>query len=108
MHMMQIFRRLLDNAVKYMDKPQGIIEVDCVDEDTFWKFSVTDNGPGIEQRYFKKIFQMFQTLSPRDEFESTGMGLAVAKKIVELYDSRIWIESQPTKGSTFFFTFPKQ
>jgi len=104
----QVFQNLLSNAVKYMDKPQGQVRIGCVEEDGFWKFSVADNGPGIEEKYFEKIFQMFQTLSPRDEFESTGVGLSMVKKIVELYGGKIWVESEPGKGSTFFFTLSKQ
>lgn len=104
---MQVFQNLLSNAVKYTDKPQGRIKIGCVEEDGFWKFSVADNGPGIEERHFEKIFQIFQTLSPRDEVESTGVGLSVVKKIVELYGGKIWVESKPGEGSTFFFTLPK-
>ena len=104
---MQVFQNLLSNAVKYMDKPQGRVRIGCVEEDGFWKFSVADNGPGIEEKHFERIFKIFQTLSPRDEFESTGVGLTVVKKIVELYDGKIWVESEPGKGSTFFFTLPK-
>jgi PAS domain S-box-containing protein len=106
--MMQVFQNLLSNAVKYMDKPQGQVEVRCIEEDGFWKFSVADNGRGIEKKHFEKIFQLFQTLAPRDEFESTGIGLTVTKKIVELYNGKIWVESEPGQGSTFFFTLPKQ
>jgi PAS domain S-box-containing protein len=105
---MQVFQNLLSNAVKYMDKPQGQIKVGCVEEDGFWEFYVADNGPGIEEKYFEKIFQLFQTLAPRDESESTGIGLTVTKKIVELYNGKIWVESEPGQGSTFFFTLPKQ
>lgn len=104
----QVFQCLLGNAVKYMNKPQGQIQVGCVEEDGFWMFSVSDNGPGIEERYFEKIFKLFQTLSPRDEVESTGAGLTVVKKIVEIYGGRIWVESKVGKGSTFFFTLPIQ
>ncbi|MFZ0035270.1 MAG: ATP-binding protein [Sedimentisphaerales bacterium] len=104
----QVFQNLLSNAVKYMDKPKGLIKVGYVEEDGFWKFSVADNGPGIEEKHFERIFQMFQTLAPRDEFESTGVGLTVAKKIVELYKGKIWLESEVGQGSTFFFTLPKQ
>jgi len=104
----QVFQNLLSNAVKYMDKPQGQIRIDCVQENEFWKFSVADNGPGIEEKHFEKIFQIFQTLSPRDEVESTGIGLTLVKKIVEMYGGRIWVESKVGEGSTFFFTLPKQ
>ena len=103
----QVFENLLSNAVKYMDKHEGKIEIGCVEESGFWKFSVADNGPGIEEKHFERIFQMFQTLSPKDEFESTGIGLTVIKKIVELYEGKIWVESKLGAGSTFFFTLPK-
>ncbi len=105
---MQVFQNLLSNAVKYMDKAEGWVKIHCVEEDNHWIFSVSDNGPGIEEKYFEKIFQIFQTLSPRDEFESTGVGLTVAKKIIELYDGKIWVESDPGQGSTFFFSLLKQ
>ena len=105
--MVQIFQNLLDNAIKYMDKPQGRIRVDCAKEDTFWKFSVADNGCGISEKYFDKIFQIFQTLVSRDEVESTGIGLSVVKKTVEISGGRIWVESQVGEGTTFFFTLPQ-
>jgi two-component system sensor kinase FixL len=103
----QVFQNLLSNAVKYMNKPKGLIKVGSIEEDGFWKFYITDNGPGIEEKHFEKIFQMFQTLAPRDEFESTGVGLTVTKKIVELYHGKIWVESKVGEGSTFFFMLPK-
>lgn len=104
----QVFGNLLGNAVKYMDKADGKIRVACSEEDGFWKFSVADNGPGIGERYFEKIFQIFQTLSPRDESGGVGVGLTVAKKIVELHGGKIWVRSEPGRGSTFFFTLPRQ
>ncbi|MCK4752517.1 MAG: PAS domain-containing protein [Planctomycetes bacterium] len=104
----QVFQNLISNAVKYMDKPQGQIKINCVEEEGFWKFSVADNGPGIEEKYFERIFKMFQTLIAKDEFESTGVGLTVVKKIVEMYGGRIWVESTLGEGSTFYFTLPKQ
>lgn len=104
----QVLQNLLTNAVKYMDKPVGRISVACIEEAGTWKFSVTDNGPGIEARHFDRIFKIFQTLTPRDEYESTGVGLTLVKKIIESYDGKIWVESEVGKGSTFFFTFPKQ
>lgn len=104
----QVFQNLLSNAVKYMDKPQGQISVGCTQEGGYWKFSVADNGPGIDEQHFERIFQMFQTLNARDEFESTGVGLTVVKKIVEMYGGKIRVESTPGEGSTFYFTVPIQ
>jgi signal transduction histidine kinase len=104
----QVFQNLLSNAVKFMDKPRGEVHVACVEETDRWKFSVTDNGPGIEAKHFDRIFRIFQTLTPRDEYESTGVGLALVKKIVELYGGRVWVESEVGKGSTFLLTLPKQ
>ncbi len=103
----QIFQNLLSNAIKYMDKPNGQIEVASTEQDGYWKFAVTDNGPGIEPKNFEKVFQIFQTLMPRDQMESTGVGLTIVKKIIETYGGRIWIESQLGVGSTFCFTLPK-
>ncbi len=104
----QVFQNLLDNAVRHMDKPKGWIKIDCVEEDGFWKFSVADNGRGIEDKYFKKIFQIFQTLVRRDEVEAMGIGLSIAKKIIEISGGTIWVESDVGEGTTFFFTLPKQ
>jgi light-regulated signal transduction histidine kinase (bacteriophytochrome) len=101
-----IFKCLLVNAIKYIDKPQGLIKVGCTQQGGFWKFSIADNGTGIEKKYFDKIFEIFQTLSPRDEVESVGIGLAIVKKAVELHGGRVWVESAPGQGSVFFFTLP--
>lgn len=103
----QIFQNLLSNAIKFMDNPNGSIKVECAEEDKFWKFSVADNGPGIDERYHTKIFQLFQTLSPRDELETAGVGLSVVKKAVEASGGKIWVESAPGQGATFLFTIPK-
>ncbi len=103
----EVFQNLLSNAVKYLDKPQGVIKIGCIDDNSYWKFSVSDNGPGIEEKYFEKIFQIFQTLSPRDELEGTGVGLTLIKKIVTMYGGNIWLKSEIGRGSTFFFTLPK-
>lgn len=105
--LIQLFQNLISNAIKYMDKPQGLIEVGCVPQDEFWRFSVADNGPGIDQKYFSKIFKMFQTLTRRDEVESTGIGLAVVKKIVDLYGGNVWVESTVGEGTVFYFTLPQ-
>lgn len=103
----QVFQNLISNAIKYMDKPEGEIRISCGAEGKQWKFSITDNGPGIDQQHFEKIFQLFQTLAPRDRVESTGVGLALVKKIVEMYGGRVWVESKVGQGSTFFFTLPR-
>jgi PAS domain S-box-containing protein len=105
-HLELVFHNLLTNAITFMDKTKGLIKVGCVEQGNFWKFYVCDNGPGIEHKYFDKIFKIFQTLPRQDERETVGIGLAVVKKIVELYGGKIWVESQPGSGSTFFFTFP--
>ncbi|MBN1359419.1 MAG: GAF domain-containing protein [Sedimentisphaerales bacterium] len=106
--LIQLFQNLIGNAIKYMDKPAGRIDVSCVSQDDHWKFGIADNGPGIDRKYFTKIFQMFQTLTRRDELESTGIGLAVVKKIVDLYGGNVWVESTVGEGTTFYFTLPKQ
>jgi signal transduction histidine kinase len=90
-----------------MDKAEGKIHIGCVDDKEFWRFSVSDNGPGIEQRHFERIFQLFQTLAPRDRIESTGVGLALVKKIVEMYGGQVTVDSTPGVGSTFSFTLLK-
>jgi len=102
----QVFQNLLSNSIKYSDKPVGRIRVDCFDEGKNFQFSVADNGPGIEQRHFERIFQLFQTLTPRDQVESTGVGLALVKKIVEMYGGHVGLKSRMGAGSTFFFTLP--
>ena len=105
--MEQVLQNLIGNAIKFMDKDKGIIKVGCADEGAYWKFSVSDNGPGIDKRYHDKIFRIFQTLTPRDEHESTGIGLTLVKKNIELYGGSVWVESGAGRGTTFFFTLPK-
>lgn len=105
----QIFHSLIDNGVRHMGRPTGMVQIGSTPQDgPFWQFWVRDNGIGIEERYFGKIFEIFQTLQPRDEVETAGMGLALARKIVEKYGGRLWVESTVNQGSTFFFTIPKQ
>jgi PAS domain S-box-containing protein len=108
-HLRQIFQNLIGNAVKYMDKPNGQIKINfnLEEGEMFWRFAISDNGPGIAPHYHEKIFQVFQTLNPNQEnADSTGIGLAIVKKIVESYRGRVWVESAVGKGTTFYFTFP--
>ncbi|HTH60132.1 MAG TPA: PAS domain S-box protein [Paraburkholderia sp.] len=102
----QVFQNLISNAIKYMDKPVGKVRIGCTQHAGKWQFSVSDNGPGIEPRHFERIFQLFQTLAPRDRVESTGVGLTLARKILDMYGGEIWVESVVGLGSTFYFTLP--
>jgi len=107
-HISQVFQNLVGNAIKFMDKPSGAVKIGCVDEGDCWQFSIVDNGPGIDSKYHEKIFQIFQTLTSRDEHESTGIGLTIVSKIIQLHGGRIWLESETGAGTTFFFTLPKK
>ncbi len=102
----QLFQNLFSNAIKFMDKPQGLIRVRCDRDGNLWHFCVSDNGPGIDEKYFARIFELFETLAPRDEIEGTGVGLALMKKIVELAGGRVWVESKRGEGAAFHFTLP--
>lgn len=103
----QVFSNLLSNAVKYSDKQEGVIKIRVKEDPEFYVFEVEDNGPGIAKEYHEKIFQIFQTLQERDAFESTGVGLAIVKKIVEEQNGIIRVESTTGKGSKFIFSWPK-
>ncbi|RDV14625.1 HAMP domain-containing protein [Pontibacter diazotrophicus] len=104
----QVFSNLINNAIKYHDKSEGLIKVTCQELDDFYEFSVADNGPGIDPDYHERIFVIFQTLQERDAVESTGVGLTIVKKIVEWQGGTIGVRSQPGQGATFTFTWPKK
>jgi len=105
--LLQVFENLISNAVKYNDKENGEIKIHCSDIGHSWLLSVSDNGAGIEEKYYEKIFQIFQTLRARDEFESTGIGLTIVKKIIESNGGSIAVESKPGEGTTFKFSILK-
>ncbi|MCX6291457.1 MAG: ATP-binding protein [Bacteroidetes bacterium] len=105
--MEQIFSNLINNAIKYTDKDEIKIHIGVEDQKDGWIFSVKDNGPGIDKQYHEKVFVIFQTLNRRDEVESTGVGLAIVKKIIEDQGGKIWVESEPGKGADFRFFWPK-
>ena len=106
--MAEVFANLLSNAIKYNDKPACRIEIRCrLREDGDYQFAVADNGPGIEPRYFEKIFEIFQRLGKKEEHEGTGVGLTIVKKVIELHKGTVWVESEPGQGTTVCFTIPR-
>ncbi len=101
----QLFQNLISNAIKFSDKPEGHIQIDVVEQSTKFQFSVQDNGIGIDEKFHEKIFKIFHSL--KKDKASSGIGLSIVKKIVNLHEGEIWLESTPGKGSTFFFTLKK-
>ncbi|PSR53383.1 histidine kinase [Adhaeribacter arboris] len=106
-YLQQVFTNLISNAIKYHHQSQGLIQVKHTELLDAHQFTVTDDGPGIEEEYHQRIFVIFQTLQERDALESTGVGLAIVKKIIEQQGGKITVKSSPGKGSSFIFTWPK-
>lgn len=104
--LLQLFQNLLSNAIKFAGEKPPEIHVGAVRNDDEWKYFVKDNGIGIEPPYFDRIFLLFQRIRNRPEYPGTGIGLANCRRIVEHHGGRIWVQSTPGKGSTFFFTIP--
>lgn len=102
--LVQLFQNLISNAISYASEEDPRIHVSATETDDGWRFSVADNGIGIEESQFEEVFEIFSSGS--NGTESTGIGLAICEKIVARHDGEIWIESQPGEGSTFFFTLP--
>lgn len=104
----QTIHCLLDNAIKYSKESENpILVISVIDDENQWIASIKDNGIGIEEEYFEKIFVIFQRLHNRSEYSGTGMGLAIVKKNVDSWGGRVWLESEKGVGSTFYFTIPK-
>jgi two-component system, sensor histidine kinase and response regulator len=103
----QLFQNLIGNALKFRGDRDPRIAISAEEEGDYWIFSVKDNGIGIESNYSDRIFLIFQRLHSHDAYPGTGIGLAICKKIVEHHGGKIWFESQPGVGSTFYFTIPR-
>ena len=103
----QIFQNLVGNAIKYCKDRTPEVRVSARNRDEEWVFSVADNGIGIDPQYFDRIFLIFQRLHGRHDYEGTGIGLAICKRMLHRMGGRIWVESMPGQGSTFFFSLPK-
>ena len=101
----QLFFHLIKNAIKFNDKKEIIIEIGFEEENSFWKFYIKDNGKGIDKKYFNKIFEAFQKLE--DDYKSSGIGLSIVKKIIEVFKGEIYLESELNIGSTFYFSLKK-
>jgi signal transduction histidine kinase len=110
MRLAQVFQNLIGNAIQHHPEPEGTVEISCREREDAWEFSIRDDGTGIDPRYHERIFGIFQVLERRPGTESTGIGLALVKKIIEDRGGEIWVESAgiPGEGTTFRFTWHKK
>jgi light-regulated signal transduction histidine kinase (bacteriophytochrome) len=105
--LLQLFQNLISNAIKFRGSDAPHVTLSGRDLGSEWQFAVADTGIGIDTKYASRLFVIFQRLHTREEYPGTGIGLAVCKRIVERHGGKIWFESEPGKGSTFYFTLPK-
>ena len=105
--LVQLMQNLINNGIKFSNKNVQI-NISVKENHSEFTFCIKDNGIGIEKQYFDKIFMIFQRLHTREEFQGTGIGLAICKRIIDKHRGKIWVESEPGKGSSFYFTLPKQ
>jgi light-regulated signal transduction histidine kinase (bacteriophytochrome) len=104
--MVQVFQNLLSNSIKYNDQERPKIHISAEKRDNDWVFKVEDNGIGIDPKHGERVFKIFQRLHARDEYDGTGIGLAIVKRIIERHGGVIWYDSQPGQGATFYFNIP--
>jgi signal transduction histidine kinase len=107
MSMVQLFQNLISNSIKFKRDVTPMVNISCRQKEGSFLFSIEDNGIGIKPDYKEKVFELFKRLHPVGEYIGAGIGLAICKKIVERYNGKIWVESVPDKGSTFYFTIPQ-
>jgi len=105
--LVHLFQNLVSNALKYRSDRKPVVKITATEEPGYWSFAVEDNGIGIAKEFQAQIFGIFKRLHDRTEYPGTGIGLAICQKIVERQGGRIWVESEPGRGSTFFFTLPR-
>ncbi|MFN0275152.1 MAG: PAS domain S-box protein [Chitinophagales bacterium] len=103
----QLFQNLVDNAIKFRGKKKPEIEINVTEHADKWEFAFKDNGIGISNEYYQRIFVIFQRLHTHEEYTGTGIGLAICKKIIERHGGEVWVDSKPGKGTTFYFTIAK-
>jgi len=101
----QLFQNIIGNAVSHIDKKNGLVNVICTEKENHWQFTIEDNGVGIDEKYHKKIFEIFQSIG--NNVGSTGIGLSIVKKIVDRYGGEVWLDSELGKGTEFHFTLKK-
>ncbi len=106
--MIQLFQNIISNAIKYNGEKTPEVHISAENIDDEYIFSVKDNGIGIDQKHLEKIFKIFQRLHTREQYEGTGIGLAISKRIIQKHRGKIWVESELGKGTTFYFTIPNQ
>ena len=104
--LLQLFQNLIGNAIKYRSSEAPMVHVGASRQGDSWVFSVQDNGIGIAEQYHPRIFQLFQRLHSEKQYSGTGIGLAICQRIVERHGGRLWVESEPNRGSTFYFSIP--
>jgi light-regulated signal transduction histidine kinase (bacteriophytochrome) len=102
----QVFQNLIGNAIKFCTQDVPQVHVSAQQSEKEWLISVKDNGIGISPQFHRRIFEIFQRLHGRSEYSGTGLGLALCQRIIERHGGRIWVESEPGQGSTFYFTLP--